>query len=81
VCWSFRVGDKQYTGSGVSGPLGTPGLPRAAAAFRPGAALWVYHHPRRPSRSVLEPGVAESDMAVFLGAAVALGWVLRTLLA
>lgn len=82
VTWSFSLRGKPYTGKARSGAVSTrpPGVARLGAAFRAGARVWIYYDPRDPSRSVLEPGVAESDAAVCLLSAVALGWLLRVLL-
>jgi hypothetical protein len=82
VTWTFSLRGKPYSGSARSGPVGTQprSVKRIGAAFRAGARVWVYYDPRRPSRSVLEPGVSESDAAVCALSALALGWLLRMLL-
>ena len=83
VRYRYRVADREYEGHRV-GPF--PDSRRLSALYTPppqGAVVPVYYHPRRPSRSVLQPGLQAVSVklacvaAGVLAAGVALlaGWL------
>ncbi len=71
IHYRYRVNGKEYLGTRITTGQGSESLDREAAAkivaqYPEGSRVTVYHHPRRPGYSVLEPGRGPGNWIVLI---------------